>query len=176
MKIRLVSSGIDVSGMHKALLEQPDLWNTVPDRTTPEDSPHRGLSDIYIRYSAKDPRDLEEHASSWYPAARLLPIEDYVYPLMVSLGKCKLGGILITKIGPGQRCLPHRDTGWHAKHYEKFALQIAAAPGQCFGFEDEILVTKTGDLFWFDNAHTHWVVNDSIEERITMIICIKRGE
>lgn len=174
MKIRLVSSRIDVSLMHAALLASPQLWDQVPDRTTPPDSPHLGLSDIYVRYSAKDPRDLEEHASEWYPAAEVLPIEHYVVPLMHSLGPCSLGGILITKIRPGQRCLPHRDTGWHAKYYEKFALQIAAAPGQAFGFDDEVLVTKTGDLFWFDNAHTHWVVNDSDQDRITMIICIKR--
>lgn len=175
MKIRLVSSRIDVSGMHKALLEQPELWDRVPDRTTPADSPHLGLSDIYVRYSAKDPRDMDEHESEWYPAAKLLPVMDYVAPLMRTMMPCQLGGILITKIEPGKRCMPHRDTGWHAKNYEKFGLQIAAAPGQAFGFDDEVLVTKTGDLFWFDNAHTHWVVNESESDRITMIICIKRG-
>ncbi len=174
MKIHLVSSGIDISAMHKALLEQPELWDQVPDRTTPEDSPHRGLSDIYIRYSAKDPRDMGEHESVWYPAAKLLPVMDYVTPLMQTMNPCKLGGILITKIKPGHECKPHRDTGWHARTYEKFGLQIAAASGQAFGFDDEVLVTKTGDLFWFDNAHTHWVVNESDSDRITMIICIKR--
>jgi Aspartyl/Asparaginyl beta-hydroxylase len=157
------------------MIANPDLWNTVPDRTSPLDSPHYALSDIYVRYSAKDPRDMEEHVSDWYPAASKLPVMEYIGPLMSSLGPCQLGGVLITKIPAGQRVNPHRDTGWHAKNYEKFALQIAAAPGQCFCFDDEILVTKTGDLFWFDNSYTHWVMNDSKLDRITMIICIKRG-
>ncbi|MCY1247967.1 hypothetical protein D9M72_613450 [compost metagenome] len=85
----------------------------------------------------------------------------------------RLGGVLITRIRPGQVCKPHTDPGWHARYYQKFAVQIAAAPGQSFNFEGHELVTKPGDIFWFDNSHTHWVTNESDTDRITMIVCIK---
>ncbi|MNL70438.1 hypothetical protein D3C87_1954400 [compost metagenome] len=52
-------------------------------------------------------------------------------------------------------------------------MQIAAAPGQAFHFENEKLVTVPGDIYWFDNSHTHWVTNESQSDRITMIVCIK---
>lgn len=173
MKISLLSAGIDVSPLHAALIANPSLWDAVNDRTTPPDSPHYGLSDIYVRYSAKDPRDLEEHKSEWYPAAGRLPLAPYVKNFMEFVKATELGGILITKIAAGKSCKPHHDTGWHAGHYKKYGLQIAAAPGQAFCFDDEVLVTKAGDLFFFDNSHTHWVINDSSYDRITMILCTK---
>jgi quercetin dioxygenase-like cupin family protein len=58
--------------------------------------------------------------------------------------------------------------------YEKFAVQIASAPGQAFCFEGERLETKPGDVFWFDNQHLHWVTNDTPYERVTMIVCIRK--
>jgi aspartyl/asparaginyl beta-hydroxylase (cupin superfamily) len=85
-----------------------------------------------------------------------------------------LGGVLITKIPPGKQCYPHIDQGWHAHYYEKFAYQVQAHPDQSFNVETEVLHTRSGDLFWFDNSHTHWVENPSDEDRITMIVCLRR--
>ena len=69
---------------------------------------------------------------------------------------------------------PHIDQGWHAGFYEKFALQIKGNEQQSFHVEDEMLRTQDGDLFAFDNAKTHWVLNPSAEDRITMIVCLRR--
>jgi quercetin dioxygenase-like cupin family protein len=85
----------------------------------------------------------------------------------------KLGAILVTRVRAGQSVKPHSDPGWHARHYQKFAIQVQSAPGQAFCFEGEQLVSKPGDVYWFDNQHTHWVVNDSDHDRITAIVCIK---
>ena len=85
-----------------------------------------------------------------------------------------LGGVLITKIPPHKRCYPHVDQGWHARYYEKFAYQVQGNLEQSFNVECETLRTGSGDLFWFDNAHTHWVNNPSDEDRITMIVCVRR--
>ena len=87
----------------------------------------------------------------------------------------RLGGVLITKIPAGMECKPHVDGGWHAGHYEKYGIQIASAPGQRFCFEGESLETRPGDVFWFDNSHTHWVTNDTEHDRITLIVTLKRG-
>lgn len=172
--IKLLGSGLNVVPMQWALLEHPELWDKQTSRTAPEDSPHHGLSDIWARYA--DPATMQpdgSHTSIWYPASDVLPVKDLVYPLMQAAQGDQLGGVLITRIKPGQLCKPHTDPGWHARFYQKFAIQIQSSPGQAFHFADSSLVTKPGDLFWFDNAYTHWVTNDSTQDRITMIVCIK---
>lgn len=172
--IKLLAQGINVAPMLWALQSNPQLWDQQTGRTESPDSPHHELSDIWARYA--DPATAKEdgsHDSAWYPAADVLPVKDLVYPLMQAAQGDRLGGVLITRIKPGQICKPHTDPGWHARYYQKFAIQIQSAPGQAFHFEGESLVTKPGDVFWFDNAFTHWVTNDSESDRITMIVCIK---
>jgi hypothetical protein len=87
----------------------------------------------------------------------------------------RLGGVLLTRIKAGKSCYPHADPGWHARHYRKFAVQIQSAPGQFFCFEGERLEPMPGDVYEFDNSHTHWVTNDTEHDRITLIVCIKTG-
>ena len=118
-------------------------------------------------------QDDGSHESIWYPAADLLPIKELCADLMRFVGGVRLGGVLITRIPAGKQCKPHTDPGWHARYYDKFGLQIAANDKQAFCFDGHRLVTKPGDIFWFDNSYTHWVENDSDEDRITMIVCIR---
>lgn len=172
--IRLLSSGINVQPLRDALAANPQLWDRNTARTESKDSPHHGLSDIWARFA--DPATMApdgSHDSIWYEPANVLPVRELVFPLMAAVRGERLGGVLITKIRPGQVCKPHTDPGWHARYYDKFAIQIEAAPEQAFHFEDASLVTAPGDVFWFDNSHTHWVTNDSNVDRITMIVCIK---
>jgi len=172
--IKLIAQDVNVLALQWALHEHPELWDQQTSRTAPPDSPHHELSDIWARYA--DPKTMNEdgsHDSVWYPAADVLPVKGLVYPLMQAVQGDRLGGVLITRIKPGQVCKPHTDPGWHARYYQKFAIQIQSAPGQAFHFEDGALVTKPGDVFWFDNAFTHWVTNESAMDRITMIVCIK---
>ncbi|MDP9892591.1 quercetin dioxygenase-like cupin family protein [Variovorax boronicumulans] len=175
-RIKLLAEGLDVSAIQNALAMHPELWDQNTGRTSPETSPHHGLSDIWARYA--DPATMKEdgsHESIWFPCADLLAVKDLVYGLMAAVCGERLGGVLITRIKPGQICKPHTDPGWHARYYDKYAVQIEAAPEQTFHFEGQSLVTKPGDLFWFDNSFTHWVTNDSPRDRITMIVCIKTG-
>jgi hypothetical protein len=171
--IKLLSSGVNVAPMLWALHEHPELWDENRARTRDAGSPHHELHDIWARYAAPGVDASKPHEAVWYPCANLLPVRELVYPLMSVLHGDQLGGVLITKIPPGKSCKPHSDPGWHARHYQKFALQIQSHPKQAFHFESQSLVTKPGDLFWFDNQYTHWVTNDSDQDRITMIVCIR---
>lgn len=176
MKIRKIGEGLNVAPLLWAIQANPQLWNEHSMRTKPDDSPHREVSDIWVRYAAPEVADQPgPHESVWYPSADVLPVYDLVYPLMQYVRGDRLGGVLLTKIPAGKRCYPHVDHGWHARYYEKFAIQIQSAPGQEFRFEDEALESKPGDVYWFDNAFEHWVVNDTEFDRITMIVCIKTG-
>ena len=173
-KIALMYRGLNVQPLREALREHPELWNHRTERTAPADSPHHGLDDIWPRFA--DPATMREdgsHDSIWYPAAEVLPVRDIVFPLMAAVRGEKLGGVLVTRIKPGQMCRPHTDPGWHARHFDKYAVQIEADPAQAFHFEGESLVTAPGDVYWFDNSHTHWVTNNSPRDRVTMIVCIR---
>lgn len=175
MKIQLLSSGVNVAPLLWALQEHPELWDQHTARTEHPSSPHHGLSDIWARYAAPGEDPKGPHESIWYEAANLLPVRELVYPMLAAFGGTRLGGVLITKIPAGKECKPHTDPGWHARYYEKFAVQIQSAPGQEFCFEGESLVTRPGDVFWFDNAHLHWVTNPTPYDRITLIACIQKG-
>ena len=164
----------DVSAMQAALKAHPELWDRHTLRTEDEDSPHHGLSDIWARFA--DPKTMQpdgSHDSIWYVPEDVLPVRALVHPLMAAVHGERLGGVLITRIKPGQICKPHTDPGWHARYYEKFCVQIESAPEQAFHFHEKSLVTAPGEVFWFDNSHEHWVTNDSQLDRISMIVCIR---
>jgi quercetin dioxygenase-like cupin family protein len=174
-RIRLLDSGLNVAPIYWALQQHPELWNQHTTRTESPDSPHYGLDDIWARFG--DPAravDGGAHDSFWYPAADILGIKPLCLDLMRAVEGVELGGVLITRIPPGAECKPHTDPGWHARRYDKYAVQITSAPGQRFHFEGESLETKPGDLFWFDNQFTHWVTNPTAYERVTLIVCIRK--
>lgn len=173
--IRLLATGAQVDALRAALKANAHLWNERTERTAPEESPHYGLDDIWVRFADMSTmREDGSHDSVWYQRADVLPVHELVRPLMAAVGGERLGGILITRIPPGATCKPHEDPGWHARHYDKYAIQIEADPlTQRFCFDGHELATAPGDVFWFDNAYTHWVLNEGPHERVTLIACIR---
>jgi Aspartyl/Asparaginyl beta-hydroxylase len=154
------------------------MWNTITHRT--EKGPHREADDIWVRYNAysnyeKSPEHFnDEHESVWYPVADELPSAKAIAETLALQLNSQLGAVLMTRIRPGAQVYPHIDQGWHASYYEKFCVCVKANPDQSFNFQGEELRTRDGDLFWFDNAYSHWVKNESQEARISMIICLRR--
>lgn len=119
----------------------------------------------------------EEHESVWYTAGyQLLALRSLIFELMRHVEAERLGGVLITRIPPGGKVLPHIDRGWHAKYYEKIAVQLKSAPGQAFCYADGRFECPAGTVYAFDNSQEHWVDNDSDVERQTLIICLRRDQ
>jgi hypothetical protein len=178
--LRMVKkSYADTSALSAQLLSS--TWNTIPFRTENPLSPHREVSDIWVRYNPienyhGDMREFNsEHVSRWYEVANEIPEAKRLSEQIANdYHAHRLGAVLITKIPAGKTCYPHIDQGWHARYYEKFALQVSGNLQQSFSVEDETLRTESGDLFWFDNSRLHWVLNPSTEDRITMIVCLRR--
>ena len=156
------------------LRAHPELWNLNAERTSKEDSPHREVDDIWVRYASNSSDAAGPHDSVWYPDSDALDVRGAVLDVFTRLGGTKLGGVLITRIPPGKQVYPHVDLGWHARHYEKFAVQIASAPGQRFRFDHNELEPCPGDVYTFDNSRRHWVENPTPYERVTLIICMRR--
>lgn len=161
----------------------PELWDQHKLRTESYDSPHGKVSDIWVRYNAFENFDPanpaafnEPHESEWYATSDCLPsVKHMVLDTMRLFACTRLGGVLITRIPPGGKVLPHIDRGWHAEYYEKIAISLKAAPGQKFCFEDGEYESAPGDVFAFDNSYCHWVNNDSNSDRVTLIICVRRS-
>lgn len=157
------------------------FWDQIILRKNHPQSPHREVSDIWVRYNPIENYHGDmaafnaEHVSQWYPISHELPeAMRLAQDIAKQFQAQRLGAVLITRIGPNKTCYPHVDGGWHARYYEKFALQIAGNTKQSFHVHDEILRTNNGDLYTFDNSVIHWVMNPTDEERITMIVCIRR--
>lgn len=177
--IELIRGGFDVSELVKQL-DRPDVWNRYPVRLY---GPHSKLSDVWVRYNDwgnYDPhnpaRFNDEHESVWYPVHTDIPaVISLVFDVMRNIQGERLGGVLITKIPPHEICKPHKDRGWHASTFEKWAISLQANEHQAFCFEEKVLRTNPGDLFTFDNSRLHWVVNDSDEPRMTLIMSVRRS-
>src|SRR5262245_59679390 len=91
--IRLLESGWNVLALRKALARHPELWDQHRERTAPEDSPHHGLSDIWVRFA--DPATMREdgsHDSIWYPPAAVLPVEPITRAMLAMTHGTRLGG------------------------------------------------------------------------------------
>lgn len=183
--IRILHHGVNVAPLLQQLDAAPELWDENIFRTElpsgmPDLNPHKKISDIIVRFNdwanwTGDRQAFnEEHESVWWGAYDKLP---YIQPLVFDLMRLhfaeRLGMVLITRIPPHCNVGKHIDSGWHARYYLKFGLQLKSAPGQKFCFEGYSLETAPGDLFAFRNDITHWVENPTDEERITMIICLR---
>lgn len=175
-----IAEGINVIPLQMALISQPELFGKRTFRSDSYSSPHKQMTDVWVRYNAyenleKDPSTFNDsHESVWYPEAAAIPqIRPIVNWLMSYVEGERLGGILITKIPAGGGIAPHIDKGWHAEYYEKYYIPIQNDDGANFCFEDGVISPKLGDVYWFNNGVTHWVENNSQRDRIALIICIK---
>jgi hypothetical protein len=184
----LITEYCPVSGLLASLDEHPELWDAHRYRKDAPDSPHSGMSDIWLRYNDVAPylergslKGLgDEHVPIWYPAYDLL--RPHVRPIVVDLMRKvqgeMLGGVLITRIPPGGRIEPHVDKSWHVDYFEKFYVSVKSALGADFCCEHEGVIERLnpipGQIWLFDNHKLHWVENNSDADRITLIVCIRR--
>lgn len=180
MRLRMMPFRFDVARLAWELEQHPELWNDFDLRTNHPESPHRELDDIFVRYNAREHFTGDRHAFNephdavWWSSEDALPaVKPIVFDLMRHVEGERLGMVLITRIPAGKQCYPHIDVGWHARHFDKYAVQIASAPGQAFHVETSQLSAAPGECYRFNNSRTHHVVNDSDSDRITLIVCVR---
>lgn len=172
-----IVQGVDVMPLLLALQHQPSLWDGENIRKTyAEDSPHREVSDILLRFSDPSSKKIgDELVCENTEAMRALPqARELVFSLMARVQGVMLGRVMITRLAPGGRIYPHADIkGRYANTYKRFHIVLQSEPGCIFKAGDEQVYMRPGDV-WDFNAHAvHEVVNGSANDRIHLIVDIK---
>lgn len=175
-----LTSGMDVMPLMMALNSLPGLWDQNTLRTTHEETPHKKVSDIWLRFNdletyKENPEGIiDEHESINYPAFYQLPqARALIFALMASVQGERLGRCLITRLAPGDTIDAHEDGGSHAAYYERYHIVLQGEPGSIFRCGNEKLCMATGEVWWFNNAIEHEVINNSANDRIHLIVDIK---
>ena len=176
-----IHNGLNVTLAARELHENANLFGEFNARKNAGPI-HAQMNDIWLRYG--DTSEMRktgdysaianEHDSVWLkdlPCCKRL-----CFDVMTLVDGERLGGVLITKLPSGGEILPHVDAGWHAEYYDKYYVPIKNNKGAIFCFDNGSIDPLLGDVWAFDNSKNHWVENNSEEDRIAMVICIKQSK
>lgn len=182
-----IAQNVDVLPIFHSVMRQPELWNTEQLRTKHPGTPHAKVEDILLRFNDLEPykkaaaegKEIHEYAgtiideqeSICHPAWHAIPqAHDVIFDLMRYTRAVRLGRVLITRLAPGKQIEPHEDGGDHAAYYDRYHIVLQNNPGSLFICGDEKVQMRAGEVWWFNNAITHSVINNSSDDRLTMIV------
>lgn len=177
-----LAAGLDVLPLLHLIQRNPQLWNQFTLRSTHPDSPHRQVSDIWLRFQDLQPYEsgdsvatiIDENESITYPAWNLLsPARVMVFDLMRRVEALRVGRVMITRLAPGKTIAAHVDGGAHAEYYDRYHIVLNGLPGSYFRCGDENVCMQTGEVWWFDNSIEHEVINNSAEDRVHLIVDLR---
>ncbi len=177
-----IAESIDVLPLLYEIHRQPQLWDRNDVRLS-KNGPHWQTHDIWLRYKDetenKEKKDYanfgDPHDGVWYPSYYELPAaRRIIFGLMSRVEGERIGGVLVYKIPPGRRIMPHTDTGWHVDYFDKFNVCLQSNPKAAFHYsESNFFRQKMGDIHRFVNGKEHWVVNDGDDDHIVLTVCIR---
>lgn len=177
-----VAAGVGVGPLMHAIARQPDLWNRNRWRTTYTGTPHGDIDDILLRYSGgaaiAGPDTAEavqqDDCPVWHPAAARLPqAKPLVLALMQEVGAYQLDRLLVTRLPPGGRILPHADNHGSYVHRDgaaRYHVVLQGLPGSMFRCGGEEVCMRTGEIWWFNPHQVHEVLNNSADDRVHLLV------
>lgn len=180
-----IAANIDVTPLLLAIKQNPHLWKEDTYLRDYPQGPFGEVETIMLRFPVKSVKETEQevldhlskydqHESIDYPAyAILTQARPLVMNLMAYVHGTRLGRVMINKIAPGGKIFPHVDTPEHTKYFRRFHLVLESYPGVVFRAGDEQINPQSGEIFWFDNSQEHEVINNSADNRTSMVIDIK---
>lgn len=167
---KLVDSGIDTTDLLAALDKNPKLWNTLDYRKRGDTSAHYLVNDIIVRFDDPAHYTAGVHCINYKYYDLLSPaLDDMINLVKDRLQATKIGRVVVTKINPGRKVLPHVDTEVSVKMYKRYHVCLYGAEGNMFSSGDETVTMRTGELWWFENKITHSCENTGSEDRVHLI-------
>lgn len=153
----------------------PELWNQHAFRTELPNGPFPDCSDIILQYNDVDIYPRQELETILYPAGVVLT-KTYkaASTLMWELSRSRMGRVMVTKLPPEGVIKPHKDSELFTKYYDRFHFCLADNDKTVFRCGDELFKPQPGQVFWFNNALEHEVINAGETDRLTMIVDLKK--
>lgn len=167
-----LADGVRVLPLMAAIARQPGLWNQDNCRREFENTPHTATDDILLRFGSKDGNELE--AMDTVAMQALPDVKSEVLNIMRLVNGSRLGRVIITRLEPGKKILPHSDVmGEYSKYYTRYHLVLQGMPGSMFNCGNETVNMLTGELWWFDASAEHSIINNSKDDRIHMLVDVR---
>ncbi len=183
-----LATNLNIKPLMLAIQQKPQLWNQFTHRTQASivrngeeiQTPHREVDDIWLRMNPME-GCADRRESVDYPAYNELPeARDIIHALMNDVRGERIGRCMITRLGTGLRIYPHVDISEdleihydNEQYYSRFHVVLQGLPGSLFNCGDETVCMQTGEVWWFDNAVEHEVINNSADERIHLVVDIR---
>jgi hypothetical protein len=181
--------GVDTNPLVLAVKRRPDLWKEDTFLRHYPQGPFGETETIMLRFPEKVEGLTEEQIELYkqnmlagydqyeavdYPPYKILhEARPLVNGLMARVCGERLGRVMINRIVPGGRIFRHADTPEQTRYYTRFHIVLQGYPGAVLKCGDEQINMNTGDVFWFNNALEHEVVNNSSDDRISMVVDIR---
>ncbi|MBI6654970.1 aspartyl/asparaginyl beta-hydroxylase domain-containing protein [Pseudomonas carnis] len=180
-----IAQGVDVMPLVHALFRNQNLWHADTYMRDYPQGPFGETDSILLRFPVKSVKETEaevaNHLSQYdqhecidYPAYASLPeARPLIMNLMSYVGGTRLGRCVINRVKVGGCIFPHSDTPAHAEYWERHHIVLQAGPGVDFRCEDEHVTMLPGEIWWFNNALEHEVINNSGHDRIHLVVDIR---
>lgn len=180
-----IAHGINVMPLMLAIKRRLDIWQSDTYLRDYPQGPFGEIESVILRFPPRTVHESEEalaqhlagfdqHECVDQAAFKTLPeARDLVFGLMSSVAGERLGRVMVNKIKPGGRIFPHADTPAHAEYYSRFHIVLESAPGVLFRCGDEQVYMAVGEVWWFNNAEEHEVINNSGADRTHLIVDIR---
>jgi len=187
----LLASGVNVELLVLALHRLEKSSNIWKEDTYLRDYPQGPFSEtesVILRFPPRTIYETEEelknhnaffdeHENVDQEVFKRLPeARPLIFNLMAAVQGERLGRCIINKLKPGDVIYPHEDTPSHAKYWDRFHIVLHSSPGANFRCGDETVHMRTGEVWWFNNAIEHEVINNSADNRIHLVVDIRTSK
>ena len=177
-----IAAGFNTTPLLLALQQQPQLWDVYPVRTTFPGTPVAACSDILLRFQRLPalpawgaPASPDAHECIWLPASATLPqARPLIFETMRLVEGERLGRVIITRLPPGAKILPHMDADANSRYYHFYHLLLAGSEDTPFTCGDEVVLMQPGELWLFDNLLEHALHNQGPHDRLSLIIAVSK--
>ena len=168
-----VASSVNVIPLLQQIYNNDHLWKKDQIRQEYADSPHKDVQDILIRFSDTSDKQVGDCLlCEWTEASFLLPEARIISLAIMSMMRAEiLGRVMITRLPPGKKILPHSDIrGEYAQFYTRYHVPLMSDPGVQFSCGGETINMLPGTVWWFNGHLEHAVINNSASDRLNLIV------
>lgn len=173
---------VDEMPLLHQLQRQPDLWKADTYLRDYPQGPFGDTDTVFLRFPPASVTELErgakdQHECIWMDGSIYLPAaRKIIFDLMAKVEGERLGRVMINRLQCGGRVFPHADTPVHANYWDRYHIVLQSSPGCQFRCAEETVYMPPGQIWWFQNALEHEVVNNGSIERIHMIVDIRLSQ